>query len=323
MTKYCHLSYEDRKNIEDGLNQNKSINQIAKEINKSHSTVLREIDRNKIYYKPSNWNNCYNDKCKDYSCVKLLKSPHVCNGCKSRSGCRKERFTYYARKANDSYKDLISSCRQGINLTDEEIYNIIKQNERKQIIAFVGRAGSGKDYQCNLLKEKGFTKMAFADALRDIAFSSFDIPYAFGMERYEEMKANEDCIKVVTEDSVHKVSFRKFLELLGTQGIRKYDNDFWCRALIKTLKDKQYKKVCISDMRFINEYTYLKKFAQENDYVFKVLFCNYRSNRYQDNNTHESARLANYFCTHGYTDLQEITDDDMQQAFEKFTKVLV
>ena len=64
MTKYCHLSYEDRKNIEDGLNQNKSINQIAKEINKSHSTVLREIDRNKIYYKPSNWNNCYNDKCK-------------------------------------------------------------------------------------------------------------------------------------------------------------------------------------------------------------------------------------------------------------------
>ena len=55
MTKYCHLSYEDRKNIADGLNQNKSINQIAKEINKSHSTVLREIDRNKIYYKPSNW----------------------------------------------------------------------------------------------------------------------------------------------------------------------------------------------------------------------------------------------------------------------------
>lgn len=205
----------------------------------------------------------------------------------------------------------------------EEIYNIIKQNERKQIIAFVGRAGSGKDYQCNLLKEKGFTKMAFADALRDIAFSSFDIPYAFGMERYEEMKANEDCIKVVTEDSAHKVSFRKFLELLGTQGIRKYDNDFWCRALIKTLKDKQYKKVCISDMRFINEYTYLKKFAEENDYVFKVLFCNYRSDRYQDNNTHESARLANYFCTHGYIDLQEITDDDMQQAFEKFTKVLV
>ena len=49
MVDYCHLSYEDRKNIEDGLNENKSINQISVEINRSHTTVLREIDRNKIY----------------------------------------------------------------------------------------------------------------------------------------------------------------------------------------------------------------------------------------------------------------------------------
>ena len=49
MTNYCHLSYEDRKNIEDGLNENKSINQIANEINRSHTSVLREIDRNKVY----------------------------------------------------------------------------------------------------------------------------------------------------------------------------------------------------------------------------------------------------------------------------------
>ena len=47
MTNYSHLSYEDRKNIEDGLNQNKSINQIAKELNRSHSTILREVDRNR------------------------------------------------------------------------------------------------------------------------------------------------------------------------------------------------------------------------------------------------------------------------------------
>ena len=47
MKNYKHLSYEDRKNIEDGLNENKSILQIAKEIKRNHSTVLREIDRNK------------------------------------------------------------------------------------------------------------------------------------------------------------------------------------------------------------------------------------------------------------------------------------
>ena len=55
MANYSHLSYEDKKNIEDGLNDNKSINQITKEINRNHSTILREIDRNKIYSKPNNY----------------------------------------------------------------------------------------------------------------------------------------------------------------------------------------------------------------------------------------------------------------------------
>src|SRR5574344_1901776 len=123
MTNYCHLSYEDRKNIEDGLNNKKSINQVSKEINKSHSTVLREIDRNKVYYKPTTWNNC---SAVSTPCEKLNKTPYVCNGCKSRSGCRKERFTYYARKADDSYKELISYCRQGIDLITEDVYNINK-----------------------------------------------------------------------------------------------------------------------------------------------------------------------------------------------------
>ncbi len=127
MTNYCHLSYEDRKNIEDGLNDNKSINQIAKEINRSHSSILREIDRNKIFSQPSNFNNYKNNNYdRDLSCERLKRSPYVCNGCKSRSGCRKERYTYYARRANDSYKEVKSEARKGINLTPEEIFQINK-----------------------------------------------------------------------------------------------------------------------------------------------------------------------------------------------------
>lgn len=40
MANYYHLSYEDRKNIEDELNENKSINQIAKKINRFHSFLI-------------------------------------------------------------------------------------------------------------------------------------------------------------------------------------------------------------------------------------------------------------------------------------------
>ena len=39
MANYSHLSYEDRKNFENGLNDNKSIMQIANEINRNHSTI--------------------------------------------------------------------------------------------------------------------------------------------------------------------------------------------------------------------------------------------------------------------------------------------
>ena len=125
MANYCHLSYEDRKNIEDGLNENKSINQIANEINRSHTSVLREIDRNKVYFKPKQYGTYkYNNYDRDISCPRLSKSPYVCNGCKSRSGCRKERYTYYARKADDSYREVKSNARKGINLTPEEVYII-------------------------------------------------------------------------------------------------------------------------------------------------------------------------------------------------------
>lgn len=128
MTNYCHLSYEDRKNIEDGLNENKSINQIAKELNRSHSTILREIDRNKISSKTKNWtiNKKQENPNYNYHCDKLDKSPYVCNGCKSRSGCRKNRHTYYARRADDMYKEIKTESRKGINLTSEEVYEINK-----------------------------------------------------------------------------------------------------------------------------------------------------------------------------------------------------
>ena len=126
MVNYCHLSYEDRKNIEDVLNDNKSIKQIAIEINKCYSTILREIDRNKVFSKPGNFNLGKRYENPDYNshCNKLDKSPCVCNGCKSRSGCRKERYTYYARKADDSYKEVKSEARKGIDLTPEEVYII-------------------------------------------------------------------------------------------------------------------------------------------------------------------------------------------------------
>ena len=174
MTNYCHLSYEERKNIEDSLNSRKSINQIAIELNRSHSTILREIDRNKVYSKPGNFNNFYNNNFdRDLSCNKLKISPYVCNGCKSRSGCKKERYTYYARKADDSYKELISSCRKGINLTEEEIYNI-----NKVIYPLVKKGQTTNHLYINHPEILNFSKVSFYNYINAgvFEFGPLDFP---------------------------------------------------------------------------------------------------------------------------------------------------
>lgn len=182
----------------------------------------------------------------------------------------------------------------------------------KIVVSFLGRAGSGKDYQCNLLVRQGFKKISFADALRDISFKSLLIDPKVGIEQYEYLKQNP-CIEIRLKDRTYNLNFRQYLEHLSTQGIRHYNSNFWCECLCKTILENNYQKICIADLRFVNEYQYLEKFCQDNNYNFKCIFCNYRSQRYQENNNHESALLANWLVEQKYKDLQEVTKEDIDK----------
>ena len=114
----------------------------------------------------------------------------------------------------------------------------------RKIIAFAGFQGSGKDYRCQqLVKQGNYKQLAFADALRDIAFSSLSINKEIGQKYYEDLKAF-NCIEVMVCDREQRtlqqhiqMNFRQFLEYMGTEGIRKYDKDFWARALVNTINE--------------------------------------------------------------------------------------
>ena len=193
MTNYCHLSYEDRKNIEDGLNENKSINQIANEINRSHTSVLREIDRNKVYSEPKQYgtykNNNYD---RDISCPKLSKSPYVCNGCKSRCGCRKERYTYYARKADDSYREVKSNARKGINLTPEEVYKI-----NNTLTPLIKKGQTINHLYINHPDILDFSKASFYNYVNNgiFEFKPLDFPR---IVKYKKRKNNNKIVSIIT-----------------------------------------------------------------------------------------------------------------------------
>lgn len=168
----------------------------------------------------------------------------------------------------------------------------------REIIAFVGPEGSGKDYSCQrLLMTKGFEKVAFADILRDVAFLTLGMDFAEGMENYEELKKTE---------LFNGLTFRNILENLGS-AIRKYDQDFWARGIFKAI-ESTHKNICISDLRYPNEYRVLKNYCEKNLINFKLVFTDYHSDRYKDNNPHESAQMSNYLKQLGYKD-QELVDE--------------
>lgn len=188
----------------------------------------------------------------------------------------------------------------------------------RKIVAFAGLEGSGKNYRCDqLVKQGNYKSMAFADALRRVAFASIGMPFEAGMKQYEWMKAHP-CIHITDEDNAeYSINFRKFLEYLGTEGIRHYDKDFWARALIKDIDElPDTINVCVSDLRFHNEYKYLKEYAQEHGYEFEFIFCDYHSDRYKTDNGHASARLAAFLKEVGYEDGDRIKEEDMQHYID-------
>lgn len=132
-------TYSERLSIETMLTDGYSIKNIEKDIKRPSSGIIKEINKHIQYKFPSYYNGqhpCLKYKtcnvkthecyliCKNIEhkiCPKLTKSPHICNGCTTKNGCRYIKKYYYARVAHDNYKELLSSSRVGIHYTNNEM----------------------------------------------------------------------------------------------------------------------------------------------------------------------------------------------------------
>ena len=170
-------------------------------------------------------------------------------------------------------------------------------SQEPRLVSYLGVLGGGKDFSANKLVKEGYIKVAFADdwfkklsiGMRpEISISSdrnlkssYAPPYPFNKE----------------------LTGRQFLQNLGTEGIRKRDPDFWARITkqkIQKLLDEG-KKVVTTGSRFLNEVKVLSELGAQ------FIFCNYKSDRYDDKNTHESEALAQSLLKRGYKD-QDIVE---------------
>ena len=133
-----HYSYSDRLAIENMLNEGHSIKEIEKDIKRDSSNIIREINKHITFVYPGTYDNqhpclksktcnvksfeCYKN-CKNIEiklCSKLINSPHVCNNCTTKSGCRFVKKYYKAREAHDEYKLKVSECRTGLHYNEYE-----------------------------------------------------------------------------------------------------------------------------------------------------------------------------------------------------------
>ena len=150
-----HMTENERIAIARGISEGKSFREIAEEIGKSQTTVSREIRKHLICEKKGCLGRAFNDcrkrfrcpadgcgdkgcrrnscascirwcgsGCTEYEkeeCIRLSKPPYVCAGCKDLVKCTLEKRSYSPVIAHKEYRNLLSSSREMIQCTDEEI----------------------------------------------------------------------------------------------------------------------------------------------------------------------------------------------------------
>lgn len=150
-----HLTYDERVRIETLLGEEVSVRYIAERLDRSPSTISREIKRHTktkacgkcydcMYFHdctarnvcgthgncPKKCKNCTRAKtyCPDYVqtfCDRLEASIlHLCNGCHKRHVCHFEQFLYSSETAQNEYRSGLSDSRSGFDLTGEQLDHI-------------------------------------------------------------------------------------------------------------------------------------------------------------------------------------------------------
>lgn len=126
-----------------------------------------------------------------------------------------------------------------------------------KIVAFTGRAGSGKDTAAKVLVKNGWCRLAFADRVKDLALAINPIVISFsGCNLTLKMLVGEhgwDGAKRTFPE------VRRLLQAVGTEGVRNVIGDTtWIDLLAKDVREIGALQcgppgVVITDLRFPNE----------------------------------------------------------------------
>ena len=124
------------------------------------------------------------------------------------------------------------------------------------IIGLNGYSRSGKDTVADIIRtiDPQFKRKAFADKLKEVCSVITGIP----VENFHNQEFKDRHLHG------YNCTIREFLQIVGTDGLRRIWPDIWVRALFDTfysLTDKRSTKWVITDCRFPNEAEVVKSYG--------------------------------------------------------------
>lgn len=133
-----HLSLEDRRIIEQNICKGLRKYETAKELNKSQSTIGKEIknNRKRKYTLSDNppWMCKYFKEClvctskcvhyEEISCFRRDRFVGACNCCPNIKKCKLSKYFYYANTAQKNYEYTLKDSREGVNLNTTELFEL-------------------------------------------------------------------------------------------------------------------------------------------------------------------------------------------------------
>lgn len=139
--KGSHLTQENRKIIQTGIEHGATKTSIANTIGKDNSTIGKEIAQHRVLkvkcslpLECAGYQHCKLGRrctvsCPKYvpfKCVRRDRSPGACNGCERYSKCHFDKFWYDAVRAQKEYEQELVESRQGPDLTYSEAERIAR-----------------------------------------------------------------------------------------------------------------------------------------------------------------------------------------------------
>lgn len=112
------------------------------------------------------------------------------------------------------------------------------------IIGVGGYARSGKDEFARGLTDLGFTRIAFADPLKQAAYKALPDDLRAEVDALDEGYTNS------WDGAKQSSRWRSYIQRFGTEAIQPFDRSFWVKAVMDNLPDIQ---VVIPDVRFAHE----------------------------------------------------------------------